>query len=133
MTMKTGNLHFGMSWEAYRLSVLVPAMGKRLLPQSGVNDVAPVKARVNHGRWIVDCECKGAEFAFNEGLFICQSCYNAGHKHQYRRLIFPKARKAIEMVLIQRPEPNRNWSPGEPVAKLYAENTAHKTELLGVN
>ena len=131
--MITGNLQFGMPWEAYKLTVIVPTMGKRLLPQGGISDAESVKARVNHGRWIVDCECRGAEFAFDEGLFMCQSCYNAGHKHQYRRLVFPKNRKGIEMELIQRPEPNRNWYPGESIAKLRAENEEHKAELLEVN
>ena len=130
--MITGNIQFGMPWEAYKLTRIIPAMGKRLLPQNGISDADPVKARVNHGRWIVDCECKGAEFAFEEGLFMCQSCFNANRKHQYRRLIFPKNRKGIEMELIQRPEPNRNWYPGETITKLKAENAEHKAELLEV-
>lgn len=128
--MITGNLYFGMPWEAYKTLKVIPAMAKRLLPQGGISDAPPVKARVNYGRWIVDCECGSASFAFDEGIFMCKSCCNAGHKHQYRRLIFPRTRKAIEMILLQRPEPNRNWYPGETLAKLKAENEIHKEELL---
>ena len=128
--MITGNLEFGMPWEAYRRLRVIPAMAKRLLPQSGVLNGPPLKARVNVGRWVVDCECNGAELAFDEGVFMCQSCFNAKHGHKYRQVIFPKNRPAIERVLLQRPEPNRNWRPGETVGQLTAENDAHKEELL---
>ena len=131
--MITGDLQFGMPWEAYKQVSIIPTMGKRRLPQSGVHGGPPIKARVNYGRWIVDCECNGAEFAFEGGIFMCQSCFNAGHQHKYRRLIFPKNRKDVEMALLHRPEPNRNWYPGETVAKLKAENKAHKAELLEVS
>ncbi len=131
--MITGNLYFGMPWEAYKQAAIIPQMAKKLLPQTGIDDNPPVLARVNHGRWVVDCECNGAVLAFDEGLFMCGSCFNAGHKHKYRRHIFPKARKAIELALLQRPELNRNWYPGETVTKLKAENEAHKAELLEVS
>jgi len=110
--------------------VVAPAMARRQLPQGGIDDGKPVKARVNHGRWIVDCACGGAELAFDEGLFMCQACMNGGHKHKYRHLVFPKNRPLIEAALIQRPEPNRNWWPGESLAQLKAENSQHKEELL---
>lgn len=128
--MITGNLYFGMPWEAYKTLTIIPMMAKRLLPQSGISDALPLKARVNYGRWIVDCECNGASFAFDEGIFMCATCCNGQHKHQYRRFVFPKNRKDIEVILLQRPEPNRNWYPGETIAKLKAENEAHKAELL---
>lgn len=128
--MITGNLHFGMPWEAYHLHTVIPAMDQKLLPQRGVDRGAPLQARINHGRWVVDCECNGAEFAFESGIFMCQSCHNLIHGHQYRTYIFPKNRKAIEAALLQRPTNRRNWQPGEPVAQLKAENEAHKEELV---
>ncbi len=131
--MITGNLHFGMPWEAYRLSVIVPTMAKKLVKECGYSDSPPVRARVDHGRWIVDCECKGAVFAFDEGIFMCSSCLNAEHKHQYRHLIFPRNRKRIERILLERPLDNRNWYLGETVTQLEADNKIHKAELLGVN
>lgn len=95
-----------------------------------VSDSEPLKAYVNHGRWIVKCECGGAEKAWEEGLFMCLSCWNSGHKHQYRRVVFPKERARIEELLIKRPLINRNWSPGETLAQLKKENKEHKGELL---
>ena len=130
--MITGNIHFGMPWEAYRLSVVVPGMAKKLIAEQGCSDSPPVKARVNHGRWIVDCECNGAMLAFEECIFMCPSCLNGPHKHQYRRLIFPRSRKRIEAVLIERPLDKRNWYPHETVTQLEAQNKVHKAELLGV-
>jgi len=131
--MITGDLYFQMPWEAYKRLNTIPAMARKLLQHGGLDNSAPLQARVDWGRWVVDCECKGAEFAFEEGEFMCQSCFNGGHQHKFRRVIFPKERKAIEMLLLQRPEGNRNWSPGESIAKLKAENKMHKAELLEVN
>ena len=128
--MITGNLHYGMPWPAFVIAKIKPAMTKRLLPEGGIDTGPPVKARVNHGRWVWDCECNSAELAFDEGLGMCQNCYNAGLKHKYRNIIFPKGRKQIEEALLQRPEPNRNWYFGEPVAKLKDENKQHEAELL---
>ncbi|KKN16962.1 hypothetical protein LCGC14_0970790 [marine sediment metagenome] len=122
--MITANLQYG-PLEAYKLNVILPMMAKRRLVPQGVADVAPLKARVNHGRWLVDCECAGAELAFEEGLFICLSCFNLEHGHKYRPVIFPKHRKAIELALMSRPVVNRNWEPGESLAFLKADNERH--------
>jgi len=128
--MITGNLNYGMPWPAFERLQVIPAMAKRLIKYAGLSNGPPLMARINHGRWVVDCECNGAELAFDEGIFMCQSCYNAGTRHQTRLVVFPKNRQAIETALLQRPEPNRNWYPGETVTKLLAENKAHKEELL---
>ena len=134
--MITANLWFGIPFEAYRLSRYIPDMGKRLIRETkpedgGVDNDRPVQARVNWGKWIWDCECGGAEFAWDEGLGMCQECYNGKSRHRYRPIIFPKNRAAIEKILLARPLENRNWSPGETLAALRAENEEHKAELIG--
>lgn len=93
-------------------------------------DELPLEAYVNHGRWIVKCKCGGAEKAWEEGLFMCLSCLNSSHKHQYRKAIFPRTRAKIEALLIQRPLINRNWIPGETLTQLKKENKEHEGELL---
>uniref|UniRef100_A0A6M3IXM5 Uncharacterized protein n=1 Tax=viral metagenome TaxID=1070528 RepID=A0A6M3IXM5_9ZZZZ len=116
-----------------REQFLVPGMQKSGIKEQGIDEeAAPLEAYVNHGRWIVKCECGGAEKAFENGLFMCRSCWNAGHRHKYRRVIFPAARVAIESVLEKRPVPNRNWIPGESVTDLERENDEHGAELLEV-
>lgn len=96
----------------------------------GTSDDKPLQAEVNHGRWIVKCECGGADLAWEEGLFMCQSCWNGKHKHQYRKAVFPRWRQQIEELLSRRPLENRNWAPGETLAQLKRENQEHKEELL---
>lgn len=93
-------------------------------------DEEPLKAYVNHGRWVVKCECGGAEKAWEEGKFMCLSCLNSSHKHKYRVSVFPESRKTIEAILCRRPLMNRNWFPGETVAQLQKENKDHQGELL---
>ena len=119
--MITANLQYS-PLEVYKQKVIMPMMAKRRLVPLGMADVKPIQARVNHGRWIVDCECLGAELAFEEGEFMCLSCFNFELGHKYRKVVFPKNRKKIELLLIGRPVANRNWSPGESLAKLKAEN-----------
>ena len=136
--MITGNLHFGMTYEAQRQLILRAHMVRGTLSQTAhtgvttnkISDTAPLKAYVNHGRWVVDCECGGAEFAFDEGLFMCQCCWNAKHSNQLRRVLFPRNRSKIEITLMMRPELNRNWYVGETIVKLEAENKAHKEVLV---
>jgi hypothetical protein len=85
----------------------------------------PIEARINHGKWIADCpDCNGAEFVFLEELFfMCAGCLNAGVGNKWRPVVVPTDRKSIEKVILARPLPqNRNWVPGETVAKLKAEN-----------
>jgi len=85
-----------------------------------------VHPRVNHNRWIVDCpdkECGGAEFAREDGLFLCQSCYNMAHNSQYLKVEWPKNRTAIENVLLKRPYPkNRNWDWSDSLEYLQEQN-----------
>tara|TARA_Y100000310_G_scaffold268882_1_gene281765 strand:- start:117 stop:500 length:384 start_codon:yes stop_codon:yes gene_type:complete len=122
--MITANLQHG-PLEAYKLNVIIPMMGKRGLVPQGMADVKPLQARVNHGRWVADCECAGAELANEEGQFMCLSCFNLELGHKYRPVIFPKNRQSIEVELMRRPVPNRNWNPGESLAFLKADYEAH--------
>lgn len=96
-----------------------------------IRDWTPVEGRhvlayVNHSRWVADCPedgCQGTEFV--DGAwprFVCISCGSG-----VWRVVFPKDRLAIEALLLTRPEEeNRNWSNGEDVADLKAENDANQ-------
>ena len=121
------------SWPVYWRMIIIPELIAKHLPVSQELSVGkPLRAYVNHGRWVVKCECGGAEKAWEEGLFMCQSCFNSKHQHRLRLAMFPKNRAEIEKLLLVRPLENRNWSPSETLAFLKAENSAHKSELLGV-
>lgn len=103
-----------------------------------------VTARINHGRWLADCNrpgCRGAELVTPGVAFICGSCYpgafaaDAAERARWTRIAaargelhdvaFPEDGPAIEAALAGRDEPNRNWTPGETVADLESENAAH--------
>jgi len=129
--MITGDSYNQMTFEQYRQRVILPKLAKLHLPViTQVDKDAPVLAYVNAGRWIVRCECGGAEFAWENKLFMCQSCFNAAHKGKYREVIFPADRATIEAVLKRRPLPNRNWLVTETADDLEKENIEHKAELL---
>ena len=79
-----------------------------------------LEARVNHGRWVVDCPfCKGAETIWpGEPFFLCAHCANNRTKLAIR-IELPKERVEIEKILDERLEPeNKNWTPGETLAQL---------------
>lgn len=74
-------------------------MGIKLSDELSEN---PVTARIDHGRWIADCECKGAEYVDpDEPIFFCASCKNAADEGRLRSVKFPPAatRKKIEKKL----------------------------------
>lgn len=137
--MITGNRYFNCSFEDYcnrpkaGIYARMRMMGILQSVPLAVDDSSPLNAYVNHGRWLVKCECGGCEYAWEEKLFMCQSCWNSGHKHKLRRVAFPLYRKAIEMMLAQRPLINRNWKPGETIDRLRKENREHINELLEVS
>lgn len=88
-------------------------------------DETPIKARLNHGRWIAECpDCKGAEFVHvDEPLFLCANCLNAAVGNKWRTVTVPNNRVSIERIMLARPMPmNRNWKPGETLGRLKAEN-----------
>ena len=88
-----------------------------------------VYARVNHGRWIVDCPaCPSAQIVQpGDTSFVCLSldplCPAYG---EVVEIAWPPVWRAIEAILAHRPNKvNRNWYPWETLADLRAENLAH--------
>ena len=129
--MIVANTWFKKDWGLWLNLIVLPAMQLRQLSLPAIDESLPVTAHVNHGRWLVTCECGGAEYVWEEGLMMCMSCLNAGYGHRLRRTVFPKSRTKIEGLLLVRPIPNRNWD-GETVKQMKAENKAHELELIGV-
>lgn len=86
-------------------------------------------ARIDHSRLIADCpDCGGAEFVWRDGphLMMCQSCWNMTIGGMWRRVALSPLLPEVEAILAARPLPqNRNWTPGETVEALRAENAEH--------
>lgn len=81
----------------------------------------PLVARINHGSWIVDCEC-GAGNACDPAWPIT-FCFGCGAEHD---VVFPAAHAEIATVLLHRPKTEtRNWFPHETVHELREENRRH--------
>lgn len=94
-----------------------------VLPQM-VSNKATAYARVDLGRWIVDCPwCKSAQHASREDhRFLCVECVNAAVQGSWVPVQWPAEWQAIEEALRHRPDKgNQWWTPGEPVDKLEAE------------
>lgn len=90
------------------------------LARRGVSPAASsvaLHAYVNHGRWVADCPCGGAELVAEGRRMVCGSCgLNSP-------VTFPANTDEIERVLHERRDTAaRNWYPGETVEMLEAEN-----------
>ncbi len=131
--MITANTWLQMPFLQWRATILKLDLKKRQIPDGGPDtETEPLKAFVNHGRWLVACPCGGAEYAFEEGWMMCRSCFNGYMKHKIRRVEFPDPafRANLETLLLNRPLDNRNWTPGETLEQIAQENIAHAGELL---
>lgn len=82
-----------------------------------------LEARVEHGRWIVNCsDCRAGLFTAPEIPVAC--CAECGAV--YRRIVFPDDAAAIANVLLARPlRENQGWLPSETLDDLKRENREH--------
>lgn len=99
------------------------------VPHHRLTSAAPaLRARVYRGTWIVDCPtCRSAEMAWRaEPRFFCSECLNQANGGLTYAVRFPSQADRIEAILRRRHDPaTRNWTPGESLAALRRENTAH--------
>ena len=136
MPIITANFYFGLTpplhirkWDDWLLRVVSVEMTRRGLNlPTEMAGVPPLLAQVRQGAWMVLCPapgCRGAELAWEEGLFMCMSCFNNHTQHRYLATAFPDGRREIEHILEPRPLLNRNWLHGEPLLDLALENMEH--------
>ena len=91
-------------------------------------------AFVNHGRWVTWCPagCGNAVVVSQaEPVYICLSpSFLCPTPKVWYTVKFPRSKRAIERELLKRLSKrpphatNRNWTPGETVEQLQAENRA---------
>jgi hypothetical protein len=79
----------------------------------------PATPYLNHGRWVANCSCNGAELVSEDADMLCGSCGTI------TPLVWPGESAAVEEAVRLRPTHNQNWVPGEPVADLVADNIRH--------
>lgn len=74
----------------------------------------PVIARIDHGRWLADCECNGAEYVDpNEPIFFCLSCGNTEYQGRMRPVIFPAPETRAKIEANLSPENFYSWNDKE--------------------
>jgi len=77
----------------------------------------PIDAYINHGRWVINCECNGG--GLTSPMFKVSCCFDCGRR--YVNIIFPQNAKKIEKALMKRREAHhRNWK-GESLQVLASE------------
>ena len=106
-------------------------MGFGPLPEpTAGNTSGEVAARINHGRWLVDCSgCNSALVVdLSELVFMCVECGNAGNEGKWFNVIVPRNRKAIETELLKRPWNGRN--PAEAISHQISADRLHKVTYL---
>lgn len=106
-----------------RTTVVLQRRIEQGLARRGVEQAAsstPLFAYVNHGRWVANCSCGGAELVAEGKRMVCGSCgLNSP-------VTFPPNVGAIESVLHARKGTAvKNWTPGETVEMLEAENMSN--------
>jgi hypothetical protein len=130
--------HSDLQTEPYldRIWRMYMGMGFGPLPEPiADNTSGTIAARINHGRWLVDCSgCNSALVVdLSELVFMCVECGNADNAGKWLRITIPANWKAIEDELLKRPwngrnpaeAQNRNWEPGENLGMLRQENIDH--------
>ena len=122
----TANHWFSTTCENWLKSQVLP-MARRFGVTIGsiTQEVQPQGLEIRQGNWLAICACNGAEYGWEEGFFVCLSCFNAAAGHKLLRTVFPAEREEIENILELRPLPNRNWRPGETLEDLRRENIDH--------
>jgi len=90
-----------------------------------------VVARIDHGRWIADCECKGAEYVDpGEPVFFCLSCLNAAHNGRLRPVRFPPAEVREKIIDGLNPANYHSWNEmEEPYGIQSSTNRRHRRSV----
>lgn len=79
---------------------------RRVIPPEGVLPNEQVWARVNHGRWLVDCVCGSAQIVTpTDPRFACTEC-----GWGWVAVAFPADLVAVEASLEESPPHLRNWA-----------------------
>jgi hypothetical protein len=91
----------------------------------GLTEATPTEGRVVMGQIVARCpDCESLHRGWGD-WFYCWTCYNASLDNRLRPMTWPDDIAAIVDTLMQRPQQNRNWIPGETLVQLQAENVAH--------
>jgi hypothetical protein len=90
-------------------------------PATGPPVGPPVLARVDHGRWMGDCDlqdvarkrvCRSAQYLHpDDRRLYCSTCTNQAVGGRWRPVLWPADRAAVEAPLGGLPPREQNWRP----------------------
>lgn len=89
-----------------------------------VEDPATLVAYVNEGRLVADCPYCSGGIALSTD-YETAACLDCCHVYSTVTWPEPEELRQIEAALLVRPLRNQNWTPGETVDTLKAENIEH--------
>lgn len=105
--------------------VWIHAVAKKYMFEIEPEQGTPVRARIEWGRWCVQCpNCQQGyeDVSPQEKVFFCFAC---GWENKIHPVEFPDNLKEVERVLLKRKQVrNRNWTD-ESLVKLRQENIQH--------
>jgi hypothetical protein len=111
---------YGMDGAADAVIYIMQA--QQVVPDPTAGDpIGPnVVARIDHGRWIGDCNlndavnvrvCPNAQYVDEADLrFFCITCHNAEIGGRWRTVVFPADIEATEAPLLALPATEQNWT-----------------------
>ncbi|MHB0922612.1 MAG: hypothetical protein ACYC3H_01430 [Bellilinea sp.] len=83
------------------------------LDPTAISD-SEVVARIDHGRWIADCECNGAEYVDpGEPVFFCLSCLNGSNGGRLRPVKFPSPEVREQIIAGLTTDNFHSWNEKE--------------------
>jgi hypothetical protein len=129
--MKIKDIHDTHGVDSRRYVEYIMKRAKKPIPTEVELSASPVKAEINHGRWIVRCPfCNGAEMADKtDRCFFCLSCLNKNASGKWLPVVFPDNIVEIEGVLLVRKVDNQNWRHEEKLSDLIKENKKYLKEI----
>lgn len=116
----------GLPYQEFIGSYFYKSFGKSIPAKDKI--IGHLAARINAGRWIVDCpNCKSAVVAsFQNAIFICSNCGSPENNGKWYKVLFPADKEDIEKELLKRPKvENRNLELSEDLEMIKKENKEH--------
>ncbi len=128
MKILTANQQFSVEKFRGYVRFVERMVGQRWnIPVDWSDPQGEVHAEIVRSSWRVSCPfCSGAMVIEPNELYYCPDCVMQANEFRPMTVIWPKNRRAIESVLLKRPDPmRRNWLPHETIKDLRRENKEH--------
>ncbi len=113
---RTAQIHRVSSLLAFQREHRLALAKKRLRGLNVLEHVVatPVQARIDAGRWLIDCECSAGNAADPD--WPEARCFGCGAVHT--NVVFPPDVQALEDALLEAAAREQYWTPGESLKQI---------------